>query len=72
MSKSPLESRIRVSEGLIEPGRLAAEVGHQGAGAVVVFLGTVRDHSPGKDGVTHLEYEAYTEQVEAKIAEIVA
>jgi molybdopterin synthase catalytic subunit len=72
MSKSPLESRIRVSEGPIEPGRLAAEVGHQGAGAVVVFLGTVRDHSPGKDGVTHLEYEAYTEQVEAKIAEIVA
>jgi molybdopterin synthase catalytic subunit len=38
---------------------------------VVVFLGTVRDHSPGKEGVTHLEYEAYREQVEDKIAEIV-
>ena len=37
----------------------------------MVFLGTVRDHSQGKVGVTHLEYEAYTEQVEGKIAEIV-
>lgn len=41
-------------------------------GAVVVFLGTVRDHSPGKSGVTHLEYEAYEGVVEAKMREIVA
>ncbi|MDH3260891.1 MAG: molybdenum cofactor biosynthesis protein MoaE [Acidimicrobiia bacterium] len=72
MSKSRLESRIRVSEYPIEAGGLAGEVVHPGAGAVVVFLGTVRDHSPGKAGVTHLEYEAYREQVEGKIAEIVA
>lgn len=71
MSKSPLESRIRVAEGPIDAGRLAREVGQSGAGAVVVFLGTVRDHSPGKEGITHLEYEAYREQVEDKIAEIV-
>jgi molybdopterin synthase catalytic subunit len=71
MSKSPLQSRIRVSEVPIEAGTLAGEVGHPGAGAVVVFLGTVRDHSPGKAGVTHLEYEAYREQVERKIADIV-
>jgi molybdopterin synthase catalytic subunit len=72
MSKSPLESRIRVSAGKIDPGRLSAEVGFPEAGAIVVFLGTVRDHSPGKMGVTHLEYEAYAEQVEGKIAAIVA
>ena len=72
MSKSPLDSRIRVSDAPVEPGRLSAEVGHPGAGAVVVFLGTVRDHSPGKMGVTHLEYEAYAEQVEEKIGGIVA
>jgi molybdopterin synthase catalytic subunit len=41
-------------------------------GAVVLFLGTVRDHSPGKTGVTHLEYEAYEGVVEPKIREIVA
>ncbi len=71
MSKSPLQSRIGVSEAAIDPGRLSAEVGFPEVGAIVVFLGTVRDHSPGKVGVTHLEYEAYTEQVEGKIAEIV-
>lgn len=72
MSKSPLESRIRVSAALIQPGSLSAEVGHPGAGAVVVFLGTVRDHSAGKEGVTHLEYEAYAEEVNGKIEQIVA
>lgn len=41
------------------------------AGAVVVFLGTVRDHSDGREGVTHLEYEAYDGVVEAKMAAIV-
>ncbi|MDR7419919.1 MAG: molybdenum cofactor biosynthesis protein MoaE [Armatimonadota bacterium] len=33
-------------------------VRHPGAGAVVVFLGTVRAHSRGRD-IEHLEYEAY-------------
>lgn len=36
-------------------------------GAVVVFSGTVRDHADDdglrRDGVTHLQYEAYDEQV---------
>lgn len=72
MSKSPVESRIRVSEARINESELVGKVGDPGAGAVVVFLGTVRDHSPGKEGVTHLEYEAYREQVEAKISAIVA
>ncbi len=40
-------------------------------GAVALFLGTVRDHSAGKEGVTHLEYEAYDDVVEQKIQEIV-
>ena len=72
MSKSPVESRIRVSEASISAADLAGMVGDPAAGAVVVFLGTVRDHSPGKEGVTYLEYEAYREQVEAKIGAIVA
>lgn len=33
-------------------------------GAVVVFSGTARDHSPGVAGVTRLDYEAYEEHVE--------
>ncbi len=40
-------------------------------GAVVVFTGTARDHSTGREGVSRLEYEAYEGQVEAKLDEIV-
>ena len=39
---------------------------------IVLFLGTVRNHAPGRDGVTHLEYEAYDGVVEEKISEVVA
>jgi molybdopterin synthase catalytic subunit len=41
-----------------------------GCGAVVSFVGTVRDHAEGRPGVTAIEYEAYTEQVEPKLAEV--
>jgi molybdopterin synthase catalytic subunit len=33
-------------------------------GAVVTFMGTVRDHAEGRAGVQHLTYEAYEGQVE--------
>jgi molybdopterin synthase catalytic subunit len=47
-------------------------------GAVVVFSGTSRDHSgdvasgTARQGVTVLEYEAYEEEVEPRLAAIVA
>jgi molybdopterin synthase catalytic subunit len=41
-------------------------------GAVVVFIGTVRDHAEGRPGVSTLEYEAYQEQVEPRLAAIAA
>ena len=41
-----------------------------GCGAQVVFSGTVRDHAEGRSGVSRIEYEAYTEQVEARLADI--
>jgi len=62
---------VRVSETPIDASALLAFVSDPTAGAVVSFLGTVRDHSPGKEGVTHLVYEAYEEQVEAKITDLV-
>jgi len=37
-------------------------------GAVIVFAGTVRDHAEGRAGVTALEYEAYAEEAEARLA----
>jgi molybdopterin synthase catalytic subunit len=41
-----------------------------GCGAVVLFSGTVRDHAEGRTGVSKLVYEAYTEQVEPRLAAI--
>lgn len=39
-------------------------------GAVVCFTGRVRDHSEGRSGVSWLEYEAYSEHVEPRMAAI--
>jgi len=63
---------IRVSPDPIAVAALAARVAEPGAGAVSLFLGTVRDHSTGKVGVTHLEYEAYPQVAEDQIARIIA
>ena len=52
-----------------DPASVLAHVADPSCGAVVLFLGTVRDHSPGIDRVTHLEYEAYGGVVEEKIAD---
>ena len=41
-------------------------------GAVVLFSGTVRDHAEGRDGVEHLSYEAYDEEVVPRMAALAA
>jgi molybdopterin synthase catalytic subunit len=41
-------------------------------GAVVSFVGTVRDHAEGREGVVSLEYEAYLEQAVARMQEVAA
>jgi molybdopterin synthase catalytic subunit len=43
-----------------------------GAGAVIVFLGIVRDHADGRTGVTALTYEAYEAEAARVMGEIVA
>ena len=63
---------VAVSDAAVDPSQLLSFVEDPSCGAVVLFLGTVRDHSPGGiTDVSHLEYEAYGGVVEAKIAEIV-
>jgi molybdopterin synthase catalytic subunit len=54
----------------IDDARVWAE--RSSCGAVVLFTGTVRDHAEGRDGVSHLEYEAYEEAVCARLAAIAA
>jgi molybdopterin synthase catalytic subunit len=63
--------RVAIREDGIDASALIAEVGRPDAGATALFLGTARDHSEGKDGVTHLEYEAYREHVESSLRTIV-
>jgi molybdopterin synthase catalytic subunit len=36
-------------------------------GGLVVFVGTVRDHAPGREAVHALEYEAYAEAAESRL-----
>ncbi len=64
--------RIAVAAEPIDTAALLDEVRDPAAGAIVLFIGSVRDHSEGKPGVTHLEYEAYGEFVVEKIADVVA
>jgi molybdenum cofactor biosynthesis protein MoaC/molybdopterin converting factor subunit 1 len=53
----------RVTDGPLSIERLSAAVGRPGAGAIVVFAGTTRD-------IERLEYEAYREMAEDRIATI--
>ena len=41
-------------------------------GAIVLFMGTVRDHAEGRPGVSRLEYEAFEEEVTPRLAAIAA
>ena len=72
MNGSDVYLRVAVTDHALDEARLSVEVRNSSVGAVVVFSGTVRDHSPGKTGVTKLEYEAYAEHVESKLREVVA
>jgi len=56
---------VRVSDGPLAPAHITDLVRRPGAGAVVTFEGTVRD-------VDFLDYEAYREMAEERMAAIVA
>ena len=49
-------------------GAVAEWVVMPSCGAVVQFSGTARDHAEGRPGVDLLEYEAYEDQVEPRLA----
>ena len=72
MEPGAVRRRVAVKSQPLDPGGLLVEVGDPSAGAVVLFLGTARDHSEGRIGVTHLEYEAYPGVVVEKIEDLVA
>jgi molybdopterin synthase catalytic subunit len=71
-SEQSLFRWVEVGSAPLDVAAAAAFVAGPESGASVLFLGTVRNHAPGKVDVTHLEYEAYEGVVEPKIAEVVA
>ncbi|HEX3343566.1 MAG TPA: molybdenum cofactor biosynthesis protein MoaE [Polyangiaceae bacterium] len=60
---------VALRTGELSLDEAVAHVKHAGAGAVCVFLGTVRDHNDGRAVVT-LEYEAYPAMALAEMTRI--
>ena len=58
---------VALTDQSLEVGIATDWVALPGCGAVVVFSGLVRDHADGSTGVTHIDYEAWAEQVEPKL-----
>ena len=59
-----------LTDSIIDMNKLLVEVQKPENGAVVLFLGVVRNHHEGKK-VDYLEYEAYPSMAEAKLNEII-
>lgn len=62
---------IEITEGPIDHAAVTESVRSNRAGAVVSFLGTVREFTGGRQ-TTSLEYEAYPAMARAKMAELEA
>ena len=61
---------VVLTDQLLDVGLAADWVALPGCGAVVVFSGLVRDYADGSSGVTHIDYEAWAEQVEPRLGAI--
>lgn len=58
-----------LTEHALEPQEILQRVAGDDAGATVLFVGTVRNHSRGKD-VSHLHYEAYQPMAQKQLERI--
>lgn len=64
------ETWLRLTSDPLSIGEAYEWVVRPECGGVVLFSGTVRDHAEGRPGVSLLEYEAYEEQVQPRLAAI--
>ena len=63
----PRGMHVAVRESPLDVAAMYSRVADERAGAIVVFTGVVRDHSADHEGVSHLEYEAFMDRVEAAL-----
>lgn len=61
---------IKITDKPIDVNEVIAAASNKGAGAVNVFIGTIRDHALGKK-VVRLEYEAYEPMAVSETQKIV-
>jgi molybdopterin synthase catalytic subunit len=66
------DDRIALTRDPIATDSLVAWATTPRSGAVVSFLGVVRDHADGRDGVRGMTYEAYEEQAERALRDVAA
>jgi len=64
----PAQKEARLTRRVIDPAEMLRSVADPGAGAVVLFLGTVRDNSEA-GSVERIEYQAYEPMAEKRLAE---
>lgn len=69
--EAPEPKRAALTDEPIDIGAISAAVAGPGRGAIVLFLGTVRNAHAGRE-VAALTYSAYRRMAEEKLAEIVA
>ncbi len=62
---------ISLTHSPIDPSAILAQVASNDAGAVVLFLGTTREFTMGRQTAS-LDYECYPQMAEAKLAELEA
>jgi molybdopterin synthase catalytic subunit len=62
---------VELTNEAIDVAKLLSDVGSTQAGAVLLFLGTTREFTHGKQTTT-LDYEAYNEMAEKKLAQLEA
>ena len=67
----PVASPSRISREPLDPQAIARGLAGAGDGAVATFTGVVRNHQDGRE-VRWLEYQAYEEMAEKRMAELVA
>ncbi len=70
--RAATDTRIELVDGPIPGDELMAWATTPGAGAVVSFLGVVRDHAEGRDGVYAMTYEAYREPALDRLTDVAA
>jgi molybdopterin synthase catalytic subunit len=60
---------LDLTEDPLDPGPVVEDVRHPGSGAIVIFLGVVRDEDHGRK-VRYLEYDAYRSMAEKEMRKV--